>query len=35
MTLLETRVLMRLRVKAKIDVTNQNESVNHIYMKQL
>ena len=33
--LLKTRVSTRLKVKAKIEVINQNESVNCVYMKQL
>ena len=33
--LLETRVLIELRVKAKIEVINQDESANCIHMKQL
>ena len=33
--LLETRVPTRLRVKVKIEVTDQNESMNCVYIKQL
>ena len=33
--LLETRVLTRLRVKVKIEVTDQDKSVNCVYIKQL
>ena len=35
MIFLKTRVLTKLRVKFKIEVTNQNESVNCVYTKQL